>query len=785
MTKKYYFSLALLLVSLMAYAQKNTKSAADKAYDRLSYLKAADLYQQLGAADLDAAAKTRLADSYRLNGDTESAEYWYAQSINADSYSEDFLHYAQVLQSNGKCEAALRQYSQYLKRVGADANLPRASVSDCSEWEFLPKQQVLVTNIREINSAHLDFSPIPYRGGLVFTSTRGSVASEYEDLWTKDNFSDLFFTERTGNQAFTKPKLLQGAINGDFHDGIATFNKSGTLMYFSRNDEQGKNSRNIVDLKIYSAELQNQLWVNVQELPFNDKEISTCHPTLSADGMTLYFASNRMGGFGGMDLYKAVRSGNTWSEPENLGPAINTAGNELFPFINQKNELYFASSGHEGIGGLDIYVAKMKGKGWTKAENLGAPINSAKDDFGFSILENGEEGYFSSNRIGGQGGDDIYYWTANAAVGNSRNVITIIDEETGERLPDVMVTVVEGIVNEKNIAPIGGLKVSNDGTDYIPYTQSISLLTDPKGKVQPDVRTGKTYTILIKKAGYTSLKKVVNAYDLLKTPEFIIPLSKRKGLALKGTVIHEKYNHFIPNAQVELFNFCTGEYEKMHSDELGNFEFYLACGCDYELTGSKERFSTDKKNYSTLNIDCKSAKPINSILYLSVEDEATKPTKPIPPKPTTNVKPSTAPPVTSSLESRPYKVGQIISLENVYYDFNKYYIRSDAARELDHVVSLLKKYPSMEIQLSSHTDSRGNNTYNQRLSQQRADAAVDYIISKGIAPARISAKGYGESQPRNGCIDGIRCNEDEHQRNRRTEIKITRLDEEVSIEYKH
>ncbi len=784
MIKKHYFLLVLLVIPLISYTQKNTKSEADKAYNRLSYLKAAGLYQQLGVDDLDVAAKIRLANSYRLNGDTELAEYWYAQAISKASHTDDLLCYAQVLQSNGKCEKALGWYKHYLKMVGANARLPRASVSDCSEWEFLPKRQVVVTNVQEINSGHLDFSPIPYKGGLVFTSTRGSEASEYEDLWTKDHFSDLFFAKKNTTQTFSTPELLVGEINGAFHDGIATFNKSGTLMYFSRNDEQGKNSRNIVDLKIYRAELQNQLWVNIQELPFNNKEISTCHPALSADGRTLYFASNRMGGFGGMDIYKSVRAGSTWSTPENLGATINTAGNELFPFIDFKNDLYFASNGHEGVGGLDIYVAHKNGENWTKAENMGAPINSSKDDFGFSILENGKEGYFSSNRTGGQGGDDIYHWTISASVNSSQNVITIMDEETGERLPDVIVTVVEGIINEKNISPISGLKVNNDRANYTNYyTRPISLLTDPKGKVQPDVRTGKTYTILVEKAGYSPLKKVVNAYDLLRTSEFIILLNKRKGLSLKGTVIHEKYNHFIPNAHIELFNFCTGEYEKMLSDELGNFEFYLACGCDYELTGNKERFSADKKHYSTINIDCKTAKPINSILYLSVEDMPTKP-KPASPKPATNVKPTAIPPVISHAESNAYKVGQIISLENVYYDFNKSYIRNDAARELDHVVNLLKKYPSMEIQLASHTDSRGNSSYNQRLSQKRADEAVNYIISKGISSSRITAKGYGESQPRNGCIDGIRCNEEEHQRNRRTEVKITQLDENVKVQYR-
>lgn len=784
--KKSPFLLILicLAVNLSAQKEKDTKMRADQAYEHLSYLKAADLYQQLGESGLDAAAKARLADSYRLNGDTESAAYWYAQSVQETKDPEDMLHYAQMLQSNGECEKALDWYNQYRVLMGDNHLLPRAKITDCANLVFLPKQRVNVTNARQLNSGHLDYSPVPYRGGIVFTSTRGKGENLLEDTWTKDNFSDLFYAKKVGNQSFNAVELLAGNINGDFHDGTATFNKAGTVMYFSRNNEDGKNTKAVVDLKIYSAELNAKKWGSVKEMPFNNPEYSTCHPTLSEDGSTLYFASNRPGGFGGMDLYKSVRTGTYWSVPENLGEKVNTAGNEIFPFIDQTGNLYFASDGLPGIGGLDIYMTHFTNNDWAIAENLGEPLNSAKDDFGYSKLENGEEGYFTSNRAGGFGGDDIYYWSGKVQMEqqNSQNIITVVDEATGSRISDALVTVVEGVYKNKVNIP-AGTKVKNGEVQPADYwARPISLLTDVKGKVQPEVRQGKTYTILIEKQGYAAVKKVINAYELTRKPEWIIPIKKRKGLALNGSVIHQEYNRTVPNAEVELFNLCTGEYEKTVSDDEGNFEFFLECNCDYELVAKKERFVEDKKKYSTVGIDCQTEKPINSILYLNVDTPEPKVESP-----PVNVKPTPAPEIieTEPIDLNPtYKVGQVITLEDVYYDFNKATIRGDASQALDNIVNILNEYPSMQIELYSHTDSRGDRVYNEKLSQRRAEAAVQYITSRGIAKNRLTGKGYGEWLLKNDCKDGVKCNEQQHQENRRTEVKITKLDADVKVEYR-
>ena len=266
----------------------------------------------------------------------------------------------------------------------------------------------------------------------------------------------------------------------------------------------------------------------------------------------------------------------------------------------------------------------------------------------------------------------------------------------------------------------------------------------------------------------------------MRKREWIIPLKKRKGLSLNGSVIHQAYNRMIPNATVALFNFCTGEYENTTTDDEGNFEFFLECNCDYELVAKKERFQDHKKKYSTLGMDCQKDKPINAILYLDVLEKVAPPPKSM----IKSVSAPTPAPIVNVKPTEILKVGQVITLDNVYYDFNKATIRGDASEALDHIVELLATYPSMEIELYAHTDSRGNDDYNATLSQRRAEAAVQYIIARGINQYRLIGKGFGEASLKNDCADGIDCEEWQHQENRRTEVKITKLDADVKVEYR-
>ena len=293
----------------------------------------------------------------------------------------------------------------------------------------------------------------------------------------------------------------------------------------------------------------------------------------------------------------------------------------------------------------------------------------------------------------------------------------------------------------------------------------------------------------IRDRGYTTYKKVVSAYELKKAGEWIVALNKKAGKVLSGSVINKKYDRAIPNAVINLFNFCTGENEKLLSDAEGTFTFFLDCDCDFEITGEKERFSKDKKTISTINADCENTHSINTTLYLNIGSAPVSRTtsrpvpKPSAPTPaTTRVVPPvitrTTPSIRNlsdiSIDDSSINAGDIITLDNLYYDYDKFFIRPDAAVELSRILDLMRKYPTMELELSSHTDSRGRKGYNQSLSQKRAEVAVNYLVSKGITRTRLIARGFGEEKLRNHCSDNVYCSEKEHQENRRTEIRVVK-----------
>jgi len=273
---------------------------------------------------------------------------------------------------------------------------------------------VVVSNLGMLNSSDLDYSPILFKDGVVFTSTRKYVGSKRKAFRSKKKaYSYLFYSKRNSRGEFKEPAPLKGKINGRYHEGTATFNQEGTLMFFTRNTNEGKNSYGKVNLKIYVAKNINGYWKEIEELPFNSDRFSVCHPSISKDGKRLYFASNKNGGFGGMDIYVSHYENGRWQYPVNLGPEVNSAQNETFPFIDEKDALYFSSDGHGGKGGLDIFKSKITDAEegtWSKPANIGQPFNSPKDDFGFTVYNNSQDGFFTSSREGGKGRDDIYTW---------------------------------------------------------------------------------------------------------------------------------------------------------------------------------------------------------------------------------------------------------------------------------------------------------------------------------------------------------------------------------------
>jgi len=262
-----------------------------------------------------------------------------------------------------------------------------ASVFGQGGKAYLAGSEYTVENIEELNSENLDFCAVPFQEGVIFTSNR------QDDRWLScsnpnDNtrFTNLMYAEENQDGEFVNITPLAKNVNEIYHDGVATFDQSGKTVFFSRNNKT-KNKLNEIDLDVMVANVSGTAWSNLKDLPWNTPVTDECHPSLSSDGLKLYFASDRPGGFGGMDIWVSEYNGSTWGEPMNLGSNVNSKKNEIFPFIREDGVLFFASNGHKGKGGLDVFmtqkIVEMDDLSWALPRNLGEPVNSKGDDFGF------------------------------------------------------------------------------------------------------------------------------------------------------------------------------------------------------------------------------------------------------------------------------------------------------------------------------------------------------------------------------------------------------------------
>ncbi len=642
--------------------------------------------------------------------------------------------------------------------------IPAGSVPIPTEYE--------VKNLKILNSEELDFSAVPYRNGVMFTSTRSrDMLFGCSNDFNNGHYSDLYFARKDAEGNFYPPELVEGDVNGKYHDGTASFTSDQTRMFFSRNNRKGVNAYGNIDLKIYESRVQQGVWTNVVELPFNSDEYDSCHPSVTPNGVWLYFASNRPGGYGGMDIYVVEKRRNgQWGNPINLGSKVNTSGNELFPFISPEGILYWSSDGLGGLGGLDIYSLPISNGEEAIRYHLSEPINSSSDDFAFSTNFQGTEGYFSSNRENGKGKDDLYSWKF---LGQKPKLakICVVDARTGERIQDAYMQIEvantstsgnDKIIQKNGTSFLQMEATRADGKEYlvlVPYDEkdresqplNSSGLSKSCGVRYP-VMPGRIYEVTIDKPGYLPYRTRVTAAEILANDEWLVPIKIKPPIAMRGEVRDKQNNRPIPLAEIRVVDACTGKKTEIIADRNGDFTFPMDCKCDYEITASKGDYQYNYEVIYSSDISCDKE---NTAVLLYLEKE----------KIIKNTNPE-------------FEVGKVIRLDKLYYDYDKFFIRSDAAVELDRVVSYMKKYPSLEIELGSHTDARGSDEYNRQLSQNRANAAVEYIISRGIARNRITAVGYGETQLVNRCSNGVECPDYEHQQNRRTEIKVTRFKED-------
>ncbi|WP_430410635.1 OmpA family protein [Kordia sp.] len=485
--------LILVLATSNVFAQNDRTKKADKLYERFSYVKAAEKYLEIAIDDADAYVYEQLANCYYNLFQTKDAERWYLQAINEGSKSADvYFKYAQMLKANGK----YKEHNVYMSKFAAAKPRDKRAIAFNKNPNYIPQILAKVTKFEvknsEINTKNSDFGAVNSGGIVYFTSTRDG-GKKYG--WNDQPFLDIYMASYDGDGNLSNAQPLSKDINTKFHEGTLAFSPDKKTMYFTReNYFEGKfkkNEEGIGTLNLYKSTMSDGEWSNVEPLPFNNDEYSVGHPTVSADGKTLYFASDMPGGLGQSDIYKvAINDDGSFGEPENLGAAINTEGREFFPFISSNGTLYFSSDGHLGIGGLDVFASKVNGSSYGAVRNLGTPLNSNSDDFSFTFDEEAKKGFVASNRDGGKGSDDIYETTLINPICDVDYVITVTDKETGTVLSGAKVVLADDQGNS-----VG------------------SKMTDSEGKVTFKVECDKSSIIEATIQGYVPQKLDVNSGD--------------------------------------------------------------------------------------------------------------------------------------------------------------------------------------------------------------------------------------------------------------------------------
>ncbi|WP_173835535.1 OmpA family protein [Myroides sp. N17-2] len=643
----------LLLAGVHTQAQKVAEKKADKEYQTQAYVDAIKIYERIaGKGYTNADMLKKLADAYYFNGKLPEANQWYEQLFDGEYDdkgkeaipSEYYYRYAQTLKSVENYDKSGQMMQEFAKLEGNDS---RAQLFEASKDRYLKEiennsERYELKNIG-VNTAYSDYGATIYGDQLIYTSARQTDHQSGKRLheWTNESFTSLFSTKINADGTFDEPVKFAPELDTKVNEATAVFTADGKTMYFTRNNTSVKGKRrlnkdNSTLLKIYKATLSEEgKWVNVEELPFNSDNFNTAHPALTPDDKWLYFSSDRDGTIGQSDIFRvALYPTGEYGSVENVGKKVNTSGRETFPFISKDHFLFFSSDGHPGLGGLDVFVAKINVDGSIgQVTNMGTPINSSTDDFGFYVDKKTHKGFVSSNRANSVGGDDIYFF-----------------------MEKVCHQILEGIVFDKDTqAVLANAKVTIYNNAY---TAIGELITDDKGYYRvEDLDCNKKYR----------LKAEAPKYN---TEEVLVVMDAKAGGVKKQDIPLEK-----------------------------------------------------------------TEKPI------SKNDDLFKKLK----------------------------------LNPIYFDFDKSNIRRDASIELMKVVEVLKEYPTMKIDVRSHTDSRGNDDYNLKLSDRRAKSTVAWIISQGIDASRVTGQGYGETQLQNKCSNGVPCTVEEHQLNRRSEFIVTDL----------
>jgi outer membrane protein OmpA-like peptidoglycan-associated protein len=726
--RKVIFFMLLMMTAAVTYGQ-TYKSKLDSIwtvhqikrgehlYNNMHYLQATKIYSPVFKKNkLTERDKSILAQSY-INIASDKNALEVLQSMDTSKLAPaDVYNMVKALKLNGLYDESDMWMNRY-KKLQSNDTRTKWQVNNADEIKRLEIKNRYNIECLPFNSPQSDFGACEEGHNIVFASARKVdeiMAREYG--WKETPYLNVFVVNDSSG-VYSSPKIFSQRLKTVYHDGPVCFSADGKEIYVTQNPYKfpgtaGKKKVNYFRLYVARKDA-NGSWGELESLPFNGNDFSTGHAALSADGKRLWFASDRPGGMGKSDIYYVERNGDSWGDPVNAGPDINTEGDEMFPFEANDGTLYFSSDGHLTLGGLDICIA-FKTKNGYKIRNMGCPVNSASDDFSLFLMADNKNGYFASNRPNGYGDDDIYK-------------LEIVDPVVFSRTVEVKV------LDGKTLKPIAGSEIKVQSGNEL-----MSLKTDDTGLASVTVEEeNDQVNITADAVGYQSKTTAINITGDVSYADIL--LSQMPVWGLLGKITDMATGLPVDSIQVVIQPLDKPSSICNMTSDGGTFRNELSPETDYSVTLSNPKYFTKRGIFTT-----KGRNPgwidINEFMQANIEK---------------------------------IEVNKVIEIPNIYYDLGKWNIRKDAAIELDKVVEFMKDNPSIVIELGSHTDSRGSATYNQSLSQKRAQSAVDYIVKKGgVEQSRISAKGYGESMLKNNCADGVKCTEEEHQQNRRTEIRI-------------
>jgi outer membrane protein OmpA-like peptidoglycan-associated protein/tetratricopeptide (TPR) repeat protein len=758
MTKKVRYYRVLLLILLLPFGLRAQVKKAEKLVEEKRYLDAIEVYEKAIKKSPSGFNYNALGNLYQKTKQYAKAKEAFSKALTFIELTETrYIDYAKICLQTEDFDEAKKYFELYEKESKGDyrAELYVKSINEIVNWK---KESVAweISSVEGINSTADEFCPKRYKNGLIYL-TQGQKDwvnyTEFEALHS--SFIDIYYAQSGNNHlTFNKGNLFSPLLMSDYHDGPVAITSDSSQIYFCRLIRNGRAER----MHLYFADIKNGEIQKPEEFDYNNNEYSIMHPTISEDGNFLFFASDKSGSLGGFDIFvcrKQKKYG--WSAPRPVPGLINTSGNEVFPTY-QNGQLYFSSDGHYGYGGLDVFVAN-ENEQFKIVHNLKAPLNSAFDDFSLDFTSE-KTGYFSSNRVGGKGGDDIYYFKKLDVVKqdefptlmgvfefkqlSKENVTLVLFDEEGNEISRVT-TDEFGRFEFRNLNPEKKFNIKPIGD----FEEAELFITNANGEKLVMMRNGVggEFTFRPLKSSDTELMIPI----LEEVPTFLtIPISGYAYKLLKGdlgykteVLIYDKNNELIARSYTDkdgsfyFRNLVPDEYYQIKLITEDDVQIVLLNnrGEKYE---DIDKLSSSEFMFRRLKSDEVGLKIINEenvIIQIRKNEK--------------------------------------FGLPSIYYDYNSSEINAQSAEELDKLYVLMKKNPHIQVVFESHTDSRGKDEYNLKLSEKRAESAVNYLEKKGIPKDRLMAKGYGETKLLNKCSNGSECSEEDHSLNRRTEISIT------------